>query len=50
VKKLAAIDIGTNSIKLLVASVEDDGALEVLFQEKSLVRLGSETLATGRLS
>jgi exopolyphosphatase / guanosine-5'-triphosphate,3'-diphosphate pyrophosphatase len=50
VTRLAAIDIGTNSIKLLVASVEDDGALEVLFREKSLVRLGSETLATGRLS
>lgn len=48
--KLAAIDIGTNSIKLLIASVEEDGALEVLSREKSLVRLGSETLATGRLS
>jgi len=50
VKKLAAIDIGTNTIKLLVAAVEDDGVLEVLSREKSLVRLGSETLATGRLS
>jgi exopolyphosphatase/guanosine-5'-triphosphate,3'-diphosphate pyrophosphatase len=49
VNKLAAIDIGTNSIKLLIASVEDDGTLEVLSREKSLVRLGSETLASGRL-
>lgn len=49
-KRLAAIDIGTNSIKLLVADVDDDGALEVISREKSLVRLGSETLATGRLS
>jgi len=49
VSKLAAIDIGTNSIKLLVANVEEDGALEVLSREKALVRLGSETLATGRL-
>lgn len=47
--KLAAIDIGTNSIKLLIASVEEDGAIEVLSREKSLVRLGSETLANGRL-
>jgi exopolyphosphatase / guanosine-5'-triphosphate,3'-diphosphate pyrophosphatase len=47
---LAAIDIGTNSIKLLVANVEDDGALEVVVREKSMVRLGSETLRTGRLS
>ena len=50
VKKLAAIDIGTNTIKLLVASLEEDGILEVVSREKSLVRLGSETLATGRLS
>ncbi len=50
VKKLAAIDIGTNTIKLLVAAVDPDGVLEVLAREKSLVRLGSETLATGRLS
>ncbi|HMF09458.1 MAG TPA: Ppx/GppA phosphatase family protein [Thermoanaerobaculia bacterium] len=49
-KKLAAIDIGTNTIKLLVASVDPDGILEIVAREKSLVRLGSETLATGRLS
>ncbi|MGE5276306.1 MAG: HD domain-containing protein [Acidobacteriota bacterium] len=48
-KQLAAIDIGTNSIKLLIASVEDDGSLQVLSREKAMVRLGSETLATGRL-
>jgi len=47
---LAAIDIGTNSIKLLVANVEDDGAMEVVVREKAMVRLGSETLRTGRLS
>jgi exopolyphosphatase / guanosine-5'-triphosphate,3'-diphosphate pyrophosphatase len=50
VRKLAAIDIGTNSIKLLVAAIDDEGSLEVLSREKSLVRLGSETLSTGRLS
>jgi len=49
-RTLAAIDIGTNSIKLLVANIEDDGALEVLLREKAMVRLGSETLRTGRLS
>jgi exopolyphosphatase/guanosine-5'-triphosphate,3'-diphosphate pyrophosphatase len=49
VKQLAAIDIGTNSIKLLIASVEEDGSLQILSREKALVRLGSETLATGRL-
>jgi exopolyphosphatase/guanosine-5'-triphosphate,3'-diphosphate pyrophosphatase len=49
-RTLGAIDIGTNSIKLLVANVEDDGALEVLLREKAMVRLGSETLRTGKLS
>jgi exopolyphosphatase/guanosine-5'-triphosphate,3'-diphosphate pyrophosphatase len=49
-RTLAAIDIGTNTIKLLVANVEDDGALEVLSREKAMVRLGSETLRTGKLS
>jgi exopolyphosphatase/guanosine-5'-triphosphate,3'-diphosphate pyrophosphatase len=48
-KRLAAMDIGTNSIKLLVAAVEEDGVLEVISREKSLVRLGTETLATGYL-
>ena len=49
-KKLAAIDIGTNSIKLLVGSVDEEGVLGVLSREKFPVRLGSGTLATGRLS
>lgn len=49
-RTLAAIDIGTNSIKLLVANVEQDGTLEVLLREKAMVRLGSETLRTGLLS
>jgi exopolyphosphatase/guanosine-5'-triphosphate,3'-diphosphate pyrophosphatase len=49
-KTLAAIDVGTNTIKVLVASVGEDGALEVIAREKELVRLGTETLFTGRLS
>jgi exopolyphosphatase/guanosine-5'-triphosphate,3'-diphosphate pyrophosphatase len=50
VKKLAAIDIGTNSMKLLVAAVEEDGSLEILSREKAMVRLGGETFVSGRLS
>ncbi len=49
-RTLGAIDVGTNSIKLLVANVQEDGTLEVLLREKAMVRLGSETLRTGRLS
>ncbi len=47
---IAAIDVGSNSIKLLVARPGDDGSLEVLAREKAMVRLGHETLKTGRLS
>lgn len=36
----AAIDIGTNSIHLLVARVDTDGGVEVLAQEREAVRLG----------
>lgn len=48
-KTLAAIDVGTNSIKLLVAAVDEDGALEVIARGKETVRLGTETFFTGRL-
>ena len=36
-KTLAAIDVGTNTIKLLVAAVDDDGTLEVLAREKEIL-------------
>jgi exopolyphosphatase/guanosine-5'-triphosphate,3'-diphosphate pyrophosphatase len=49
-KTLAAIDVGSNSIKLLVARAEADGRMRVLAREKAMVRLGHETLRTGRLS
>lgn len=47
---LASIDIGSNTVKLLVARVDAAGALEAVSREKELVRLGHETFATGRLS
>lgn len=37
----AAIDIGTNSLHLVVARRERDGSLKVLTKEKEMVRLGS---------
>jgi len=41
-KNLAAIDIGTNSIHLLVAEVyPDSGSFKILEREKEIVRLGS---------
>jgi exopolyphosphatase/guanosine-5'-triphosphate,3'-diphosphate pyrophosphatase len=48
--RVAAIDIGSNSIKLLVAETTANGALLPLRREKSMVRLGHETLLKGHLS
>ena len=49
-RRLGAIDIGTNTIKLLVAALEREGTLEVILREKALVRLGSGSLTRGELS
>ena len=48
--RVAAIDIGSNSIKLLVAETAANGTLLPLQREKSMVRLGHETLLKGHLS
>ena len=48
--RIASIDIGSNSIKLLVAELTARGALLPLRREKSMVRLGHETLLKGHLS
>jgi exopolyphosphatase / guanosine-5'-triphosphate,3'-diphosphate pyrophosphatase len=37
---VAAIDVGTNSLHLVVARVADDGSFEVVASEKEMVRLG----------
>jgi exopolyphosphatase / guanosine-5'-triphosphate,3'-diphosphate pyrophosphatase len=40
-QNLAAIDVGTNSIHLVVARFGDDPTFEVIAREKAVVRLGS---------
>jgi exopolyphosphatase/guanosine-5'-triphosphate,3'-diphosphate pyrophosphatase len=47
--RLAAIDVGTNSIRLVVAEVEPDGAYRVLDEEQEMVRLGRGLYRAGRL-
>lgn len=37
---IAAIDVGTNSLHLVVARVAEDGSFEVVASEKEMVRLG----------
>ena len=48
--KLAAIDIGSNSIKLAVVDAAASDSFAVLAREKDVVRLGQETLSKGHLA
>jgi exopolyphosphatase/guanosine-5'-triphosphate,3'-diphosphate pyrophosphatase len=48
-ERVAAIDCGTNSIRLLVADIVDGAATE-LVREMRIVRLGQDVDATGRLA
>ena len=48
-ERVAAIDCGTNSIRLLVTDLSD-GTSEELIREMRIVRLGQDVDATGRLA
>ena len=47
---LAAIDIGTNTVRLLIARPRPDGGLERLTDRAVTVRLGQGVDASGRLA
>lgn len=48
-RRVAAIDCGTNSLRLLVADVQADGALRELDRTMEIVRLGQDVDRTGRI-
>ncbi|NEW45151.1 Ppx/GppA phosphatase family protein [Nocardia cyriacigeorgica] len=48
--RVAAVDCGTNSIRLLIADVGPDGKLTDVHREMRIVRLGQGVDATGRLA
>jgi exopolyphosphatase/guanosine-5'-triphosphate,3'-diphosphate pyrophosphatase len=48
--KVAAIDIGSNSIHMVVARIDADGHFTLLDRAKEMVRLGKGTLAARALS
>ena len=48
--KIAVIDIGTNSIHMLIVELHRHGSFEVIGREKEMVRLGDKTLEAGYLS
>lgn len=48
--RLAAIDVGTNSIRLLIAERDDEGGYRVLDEEKVSPRLGHGMAETGMIA
>jgi exopolyphosphatase/guanosine-5'-triphosphate,3'-diphosphate pyrophosphatase len=48
--RLAAIDVGSNSVHMVVADVAPDGRIAVVDRVKEMVRLGRGAFVTGRLS
>ncbi len=49
-RTLAVIDIGTNSVRMVVAGVEADGTYRILDEERVMTRLGHGLAETGRLA
>src|SRR5262245_8306140 len=48
-QRLAAVDVGSNSVRLLVAEVAADGTYRILDDEKQTTRLAQGLAATGAL-
>lgn len=48
--KVAVIDIGTNSVHMLMARIYPNFTFEVIGREKEMIRLGDRTLSTGFLN
>ncbi len=48
--RIAAIDVGSNSIHMIVAEARPDGHFIVLDRAKEMARLGQRSLNTGRLT
>lgn len=49
-RKIAIIDIGTNSIKFCIAGKRENGGVDVLLDENDIARLGEGLRETGRIS
>ena len=48
-RRIAAIDVGTNSIRLIVAEASPDGSYRILDDEKEITRLGRGLHKSGRM-
>ena len=49
-RRIAAIDIGTNSIHMIVAELRRDGGYRVVDKEKEMVQLGLSSLGGAPMS
>ncbi|MBI4568175.1 MAG: Ppx/GppA family phosphatase [Planctomycetes bacterium] len=47
--KLAAIDIGSNSVHMVIVETTPDGSFDVVDREKDMIKLGASTFRHGRL-
>ena len=47
--RIAAIDVGSNSIHMIVCRIREDLSFEVVDREKDMIRLAAGTLTKGRL-
>lgn len=48
--RLAAIDVGTNSVHMVIAEVRRGGRIDVVDRMKEMVRLGHDVFRTGRMT
>src|SRR5205823_7240350 len=48
--RLAAVDIGTNSMRLVVAEVQPDGSYRVLDEDREMTRLGRRLYRDGSMA
>jgi len=48
--KLAAIDVGSNAMRLAIASADDEGKLRIVLTDREAVRLGADVFAKGEIS
>jgi exopolyphosphatase/guanosine-5'-triphosphate,3'-diphosphate pyrophosphatase len=49
-KKIAAIDIGSNAVRMAIGSLDEDGLLTILRRVRVPLRLGSEAFSKGKFS
>ena len=48
--KVALIDVGSNSIHMIIAEVQPDFSYKIIDRHKNVARLGDDTFKTGLLS